>query len=374
MLNKHYPPLKAIIPSLITYLLVCFSMLFRIRVTLFNSGSKVQTKAGGYDMDKTTLQILEKFNLSFNDFIKFRSSMIFNTNKGFIQIKKTNRALENISFIYEATDFLREKNFKNTEKYLLTSDNKPYCIINGETYTASTYIDEKNVNLNEKQHNFFIADSLAELHKSSKEFTFTSKNNFVPEAPYTLKHYEKKIKDMAQIRKWLKNRSVYNELDIIIIKNYKVMKDYADKSIEIIKSLYDSEHTKGILYNSIREYNFKIKNDKEVYYVNFENCSQGNVTSDIYMLLRKYIKRENFHVNEALELLSSYLKINPLNKVDLMTIYAQFLFPEKFFSLSNYYYNRKKSWMPAIAIEKTNQYLSVREKEILLSDEINKLL
>ena len=52
------------------------------------------------------------------------------------------------------------------------------------------------------------------------------------------------------------------------------------------------------------------------------------------------------------QMLSSYDKVLPLKSRDRQYLYYLFLYPEKYWKQVNFYYNARKTWIPARNMEK----------------------
>ena len=60
--------------------------------------------------------------------------------------------------------------------------------------------------------------------------------------------------------------------------------------------------------------------------------------------------------------ISGYSIYRRLAEKDFLFLYLLFLYPEKFWKISNQYYNHRKSWIPPKTLEKLQKVLAQNEE------------
>ena len=96
--------------------------------------------------------------------------------------------------------------------------------------------------------------------------------------------------------------------------------------------------------------------------VNFEKCIRDSQIRDLYLLLRKLLEKSGWPVPLGRELLEAYQAIRPISAYDYIDLYYRLSYPEKFWKISNFYYNSGKAWIPERNREKLEKLLA-QEKE-----------
>ena len=64
------------------------------------------------------------------------------------------------------------------------------------------------------------------------------------------------------------------------------------------------------------------------------------------------MEKNDWNNELGLHILDEYKKYHTLEKDDLRLLYVLLLYPEKFWKITNYYYNSKKSWIPQKNVQK----------------------
>ncbi|QHQ60391.1 hypothetical protein Ana3638_06060 [Anaerocolumna sedimenticola] len=85
---------------------------------------------------------------------------------------------------------------------------------------------------------------------------------------------------------------------------------------------------------------------------NFDRACVGIQITDIYQFIRKVMEKNDWDPDIGSMILDNYNRILPIDKDELKLLYVLLLYPEKFWKITNFYYNGKKSWVPQRNIQK----------------------
>ncbi|MDY3919269.1 MAG: CotS family spore coat protein [Candidatus Limivivens sp.] len=83
---------------------------------------------------------------------------------------------------------------------------------------------------------------------------------------------------------------------------------------------------------------------------------------DLYQFLRKMLEKQDWDPGLGMRILEEYGKVCSLSDQEVKNIWLRLKFPEKFWKLSNHYYNSKKSRMPEKGMEKLSALIDQEEK------------
>ena len=64
------------------------------------------------------------------------------------------------------------------------------------------------------------------------------------------------------------------------------------------------------------------------------------------------MEKNNWSVELGKAVMDSYNEVKALSKEEYQTLYVLLLYPEKFWKVTNYYFNNKKSWISKRNIQK----------------------
>jgi len=85
---------------------------------------------------------------------------------------------------------------------------------------------------------------------------------------------------------------------------------------------------------------------------NFDKAYVGIQIMDLYHFMRKVMEKNDWDLDTGSMILDTYNNILPVDKEEQKLLYVLLLYPEKFWKITNFYYNGKKSWVPQRNIQK----------------------
>ena len=106
--------------------------------------------------------------------------------------------------------------------------------------------------------------------------------------------------------------------------------------------------------------------------IGFDKFYVGNQLNDLYHFIRKTVEKNNYSFEVMREILENYDKIFKLRKKDLEYIYILYLYPEKFYKLSNQYINAPKNWISPKMMEKMGKIIDEESKKQTLLGKLHR--
>ena len=99
-------------------------------------------------------------------------------------------------------------------------------------------------------------------------------------------------------------------------------------------------------------YHQVILNRKYTAVVNFDKMHYDIQVKDLYQFLRKVLEKNNWDSSLGTMIMDTYLSVRTLSEEERRVLYAMLTFPEKFWKISNRYYNSRKSWISSVNYDK----------------------
>jgi hypothetical protein len=78
---------------------------------------------------------------------------------------------------------------------------------------------------------------------------------------------------------------------------------------------------------------------------NFEKSFIGLQIFDLYQFIRKVMEKNDWDILYGNNIIEAYDRVKSISREELYILYLLLLYPEKFWKITNYYYNGKKSWV-----------------------------
>ena len=89
--------------------------------------------------------------------------------------------------------------------------------------------------------------------------------------------------------------------------------------------------------------------------LNFERAIYDVQVSDLSNFMRKIMEKHNWNPGLGMELLQAYEKKRALSDDEKKQLYIRLAYPEKFWKISNHYYNTSKAWVCGRNMEKLSR-------------------
>ena len=86
------------------------------------------------------------------------------------------------------------------------------------------------------------------------------------------------------------------------------------------------------------------------------------------------MEKNNWNLYLLQTVLEHYQKVRPLSKEEKKLLYIWMIYPEKFWKITNFYYNSKKTWMSGKNIEKLQGLQQQKKQRMNLLEKVPEIL
>lgn len=316
-------------------------------------------------MDDLNSAIFRGFSIKIKNIVKNKYYYICNTDKGYIVIKKTFDKSENILFQHEIKEHLYNSGFTNIDRFLLSTNEKPYFSLGNATYVATNYINYNEADFSNKSQFEDIIKNIAIMHKLLINIKFS---DIILYSESDIVHgYQSSLQNFNSIKKRIAAQSKLSDFDVIFLKNYSFYNKVILESIDILNStnikeqMLTAKKNNMVSHNLLKEENILIDNNL-VYITNFLNSNISPQILDISFLIRRYMKvfqEDNFSINEIVHIYSKYN--DTFTQEDFKILYPLLKFPYKYLKICSQYYSKKRTWVPSAIINRMESLISNKE-------------
>lgn len=323
--------------------------------------------------------IFEQFDIKVKNGYKGRGAYILDTNKGLKLFKEIRIHKEKIKFMYEIEEYLYKKGFANIDRLTLAKDKNPFYEDEGTIYILKNWVNGREIFFNDEEEIYDSVKNLAVLHKCGSNFKGGNRyKNYVKLGTLPNKLNRHNI-ELVRIRNKIRKMGKWSEFDICFLSSFKY---YYKKAVEALSLIESSEYTSlvnkynnnnVITHGQYIHHNILIANAK-LYTMNFEYCNIDIPVIDLYRLLRKVLEKNDWDIKLGLKAIEKYISINPLNKTELNLLLYLIMYPEKFWKISNYYFNLNRAWKPKQSLVKLNKLINQKEKKEKFIKELKRTL
>ncbi|MCI9354378.1 MAG: hypothetical protein HFE58_06180 [Firmicutes bacterium] len=307
----------------------------------------------------------EGYGLRFYGGNRIRTGYLCKTDKGLLEIRKNTSHKKQILFEYDIKEHLYQKGFCNINRLEISQQGLPYYTWEENDYIVEKAVETEPLEEEEKQTFVIGAKTLAKLHNVAKGLNSTAGYFAVKNR---LKIYEKRRIELLKIKKRIEKQGGYSALDLLVKQNYNYYIEKIEQANELFleaeyeKEMKRVEQQKTVCHNAFKGENIRKDEKGNVFVTGFSKCTYDNTIVDLAMYFKRFLKKQQWDVETVENMFSVYHNENPLSLQDKKMLLALFIYPEKFLSLCNEYYNKRRVCVSPAMLERMEVCIAGIEK------------
>ncbi len=312
-------------------------------------------------MKPKAANVLEGYDLEVLRTWKVRGAILCETDKGLFILKEFGGRGEKLTLQNAFLTFLKEQGFFQAEEIL---KNKEGALFSQDTegtgYLVKTYVDGRECSINKGVESLGDGTAamhvLARLHLASNDFMKTPYAPKDIQGGLIVQEFEKHNRELKRVKRFLKEKGQKSDFEHYLLQHYDM---FLEQAVKVLKQLKEDgrEQESFLLCHGDFQYHNVLFDKEKPWVMNFEKCIWDNRTRDIYHFSRKMLEKCNWLPEVGKELLDAYEKEYLLTPEDGKQLYYRFSYPEKFWKIVNFYYNRGKAFIPDKNREKLENLL-----------------
>jgi CotS family spore coat protein len=319
------------------------------------------------------------YNLTINSIQKGRGTLIISTDQGKFTLKQYNGNPDKLTLIKTLqerfTDTLR------TDTLIPTTDGELFvkndADMQNNTYILTAKIEGKECNHRCEDDLIKACTALARMHL--RFMTPTDVTTFTNAVPFYPEEMNRHTAECKRIYNYLKKRTPKTDFERKLLNVYPY---FLEKAIDITKKAAEESKTEYEAYvrsnhlychGDYQYHNVLFGKDNAASYtalINLERLTPAPGINDFYLILRKVCQKYDWSPDIAATMLEAYQSRRTIPPIELRSLRLMLEYPEKFWKITDHYYNSKKSWMPSNNLEKLDRLIKQEKNKEKL---INKL-
>lgn len=335
-------------------------------------------------MEDRNLEVFRQYNIKIYNTYRIRGAFIVETDKGLKLLKSLESSKNRVEFENTLLEYLSDHPYvdlymRNNSGELITEDSA------GNKYILKNWFPGEECNLKNESDIANGAANLALLHSHLREVPLSVEQVEKNTSPDLIELFDKRNRELRRVRSYIREKKKKNEFEICYINCYD---EFYSQAQEATKLLSESNYRKLVeeakehgyvchgnyTYHNIMMVNsaqntysnqkpspkrellsaagFRSKAGTEMATTNFDKACIGVQCMDLYFYIRKCLEKNDWDIDIGSMILNTYTDILPLDPDERKLLYILLLYPEKFWKITNFYYNGKKSWVPQRNIQK----------------------
>ncbi len=306
-------------------------------------------------MDNRFTEVLEAYDFDIHNISRTRGAFLMDTSQGIKLLKCLEGSEKKLLFENEITAYLVSNGFENVDSLVTNKEGKIITIDGqGERYIVKNWFRGEGFEPKDKGRAVEAAGILGRLHRVLGEMEI---NEELAKPEPIVTSLEKHTKEMKRVRAYIRSKKQKNEFEAAIMESYELFYDKALAALEILEKLEYEEHK--VTHGSYTYHNVLFHNRSSAV-VNFDKAAVGFQITDLYYFLRKLMEKNDWSINLGKSIIDEYQHFCPIGEEQWKLLTLLLIYPEKYWKITNHYYNTKKCWIAGRSMEKLE---AVRQQE-----------
>lgn len=324
-------------------------------------------------------EIERQFNIKIESIKANKGVYYLNTNKGERCLKKINYGPQKLLFVCGAKEHLIKNGFDKVDRYFLNIDGYPYALVNEDLYTLSMWLKGRECDFHKIDEVKLAANTLAKLHIASKGYDPPENSKLKSDLGRWPGLMKKRIKALDKMKEMARKKNNKSEFDLLYIKSVEFYKELAKEASKVLMtSDYErlceiAEKEKILCHHDFTYHNIIIDDNDEVNIIDFDYCKREIRAFDISNFMIKVLKRVDWDIQFAKEIIDSYNEVSPLEDSEYKVLLAYLQFPQRYWRLANRYYYNEVTWGANTFAKKIQGIIDEQEKYLNFLKEFKSL-
>lgn len=303
-------------------------------------------------------EVLKQYNIEIRNTYRVRGAYIIEAKQGLMLYRNYEGSENKIEFEQFVKEHIYASGYKNIDRYvrnqageLISTDTMGYKYVVKEWFLGDECNLKEISNISEAVRN------LAKLHRVMQQITVGEDMSYSHYIYNLEMQCEKHNRELKRVRSYIRDKKQKNEFEVCFLGMYDEFYKQGIDALDFLqKSGYQKRLEQCVNQKTMCHGNYIYHNilmtAKDIATTNFEKVCIGTQVYDLYCFIRKVMEKNNWNIYYGDLIIEEYNKILPLSIVDVKILYALLLYPEKFWKVTNFYFNARKSWVPRRNIQK----------------------
>lgn len=315
-------------------------------------------------------EVYELYDADVLQSFRGRGAIILRTGAGLFQLKTPDVNESRLKAEYALKEKLCEAGFEQIDRCVANKNGELATFDRyGTPYVMRCYYDGRECNVNDEKEVMLAVDNLARLHMTFRN-VFSALEGDVHIR--TCSDFRRKNQEMKRVYNFVLKKGQKKLFEEEYLKAYTYFYGQGLACREQYGASYDEEQNEHLGYcHGMYDHHsiLVLEHDggKELATVNFDRFYVGNQLYDLYHFIRKTVEKNDYSFELLCRMLERYAEKVNITTGDLEYIYTLYLYPEKFYKLSNQYMNSSKKRLSPKLYDKLTRIISEeKKKEALL--------
>lgn len=308
-------------------------------------------------MDDKHGEILRQYDLKVYNMYRARGAFLLDTNQGLKLLKSFEGSKNHLIYENRIKEALQSSGYFNVDGLVptrageFTSEDSL-----GGVFVVKDWFPGEECNLKDVKEVYQASRNLALLHNGMKNIELETEEFYVYQNPFD-EVFVKHNRELKRVKTYIWDKKQRNEFELAFLQAFDGFYEEAVAATELMKSsaykklFEDAKNLHTTCHGNYTYHNILIAKE-ELATTNFEKACVGVQVTDLYQFLRKCMEKTDWEETFGKAIIDGYNSVRTLSQDEMYIIYILLRYPEKFWKVTNFYFNNKKSWISKRNIQK----------------------
>lgn len=299
------------------------------------------------------LSVLEQYDLASENTYRGRGTLLCETAQGLKMIRPYTGSAKRLEKINQVLEHLQKAGYEHLDQTLRNKEGELIAMDqDGYTYQVKNWWDVRECDVRSEVDILRCMQHLAHLHRD----LFLQVEGGC-ETEDLMQEYEKHNQQMKKIRGYIRRRKQKTAFEYLYLESVERYLNYGEDAVRYLgemgyQQMRQWDMKKGsICHGMCNQHNFLML-EEGVILVNFDHFFIGDHMADVAQFLRKIMEKHSWNPHLAHRMLEAYDHTFRITDEQFKQLHARMLYPEKYWKISNFYYNNNKAFLPEKNLEK----------------------
>lgn len=306
-------------------------------------------------MDDRRLEVLAQYDLMIRNCGNVRGALMLDTDRGLKVLRPSQSGEQRLEFEDAVKQHIRKTGQLCVDTALRTKEGKLFAENSyGDRFCVRDWYYGEECDLKQEAHCFTAVDTLNCFHQLTVDFLMEDGYKIYERLPLA-EQFTKRTRELKRVRSYIREKKQKSDFEVYFLKLCDGYFEQALAALEYIKNDTQEKDVSYLIHGNFSYHSLLTDSPLgETCFVltSFDKAGFGQHGSDFYYLLRKTMEKNDWNQNLGYHMMQRYLMNRENPEAERKLLKAQIMFPEKFWKITNYYYNNRKTWIPEKNIKK----------------------
>ena len=315
-------------------------------------------------MNEKALSVIGQYGLEVRKSVRTRGGIAVLTDDGYKLLYECTRSDSYYERENMITAGIKRTGFEYIDTYVMTAEGTLFSQdAQGRKYILKDWFDAQECDIRNEIHVAMAAGTLAVLHGHMMNMDKCEHELKYNNATDMRMKFDKHTKEMRMVGNYLKGKKNKNEFEMLMRRSLMTFHEEALIAAQELEEMdygsrIEKARTSYEMCHGSYNYHNVLFTDRGCAVTGFEHCCVDCQINDLYQFMRKLLEKNGWDARAGHSVIEAYSEVRPVSDDDMKLLRINFLYPEKFWKVINFYNNSNKSWIPRKSIEKLEGVLA----------------